>query len=101
MGEELPSAPDPDSGGTWCGTSEAARRLGISERAVRNRMRRGVLEWRPRGNHGREVLVPPGAAPGAEQDPDREDSVDLLVLVARLQERLAASELREAELRAR
>jgi hypothetical protein len=76
---------------------EAARRLGISERAVRNRMRRGTLEWRPRGNRGREVLVPSGSgtAPGAEAadaDAGREDMVDLLVLVGRLQERLGAAE---------
>src|SRR4051795_11000432 len=50
------------------------------------------------GGSPRAARPAPGV-PGAEQDPDREDSVDLLVLVARLQERLAASELREAELR--
>src|SRR3954453_17918693 len=50
------------------------------------------------GGSPRAARPAPGG-PGAEQDPDREDSVDLLVLVARLQERLAASELREAELR--
>jgi hypothetical protein len=75
--------------------SEAARRLGISERAVRNRMRRGTLEWRPRGNRGREVLVPSGSgtAPGADPDPEQEDAIDLLVLTGRLQERLKASEV--------
>jgi hypothetical protein len=74
--------------------SEAARRLGISERAVRNRMRRGTLEWRPRGNRGREVLVPSGTgtAPDAEGDAEQEDTIDLLVLVGRLQERLKATE---------
>jgi hypothetical protein len=75
--------------------SEAARRLGISERAVRNRMRRGTLEWRPRGNRGREVLVPSGsgAAPDADPDPEQEDTIDLLVLTGRLQKRLKASEV--------
>src|SRR4051794_65980 len=75
--------------------SEAARRLGISERAVRNRMRRGTLEWRPRGNRGREVLIPSGSdtAPSTDTDAEQEDTVDLLVLTGRLQERLKASEV--------
>ncbi len=75
--------------------SEAARRLGISERAVRNRLRRGTLEWRPRGNRGREVLVPSGSgtAPDAEPNAEQEDTTDLLVLVGRLQERLKGAEV--------
>jgi hypothetical protein len=94
MAEDKPSAPVPEASGTWCGMSEAARRLGISERAVRNRMRRGTLEWRPKGNRGREVLVPSGtgSAPGAERGAEDEDTVDLLVLVGRLQERIKAAE---------
>src|SRR3954469_25068846 len=87
--------PVPEASGTWCSMSEAARRLGISERAVRNRMRRGTLDWRPRGNRGREVLIPSGSdtAPSTDTDAEQEDTVDLLVLTGRLQERLKASEV--------
>ncbi len=57
--------PDPDGSrdgpepGEWLSVAEAARRLGVTEKAVRNRIRRGTLEWRPAGNHGREVLISP------------------------------------------
>jgi hypothetical protein len=80
--------------------AEAARRIGISDKAVRERIRHSSIEWRARGNAGREVLVTPDMERGA---PSREppgidpEVVALRVQVARLEERLASRE-REGEL---
>jgi hypothetical protein len=79
--------------------AEAARRLGVTPRAVRNRIKHHSLPSRPRGNQGREVLVTddmevedaPGDSPG---------TVALMVQVARLEERLAATERSNVDLRA-
>ena len=42
----------------WCSVSEAARRLGVTSTAIRNRIKRGTLEHRPNGNVGKLVKVP-------------------------------------------
>lgn len=42
----------------WCSVSEAARRLGVTPTAIRNRIKRGTLEHRPNGNQGKLVRVP-------------------------------------------
>jgi hypothetical protein len=42
----------------WCSINEAARRLGITPTAIRNRIKRGTLEHRPNGNVGKLVRVP-------------------------------------------
>jgi hypothetical protein len=42
----------------WCSVSEAARRLGVTPTAIRNRIRRGTLEHRANGNQGKLVRVP-------------------------------------------
>ncbi|MGF7213731.1 hypothetical protein GGE65_008381 [Skermanella aerolata] len=42
----------------WCSVSEAARRLGVTPTAIRNRIKRGTLEHRPNGNSGKLVRVP-------------------------------------------
>lgn len=42
----------------WCSVSEAARRLGVTPTAIRNRIKRGTLEHRPNGNMGKLVRVP-------------------------------------------
>jgi hypothetical protein len=42
----------------WCSINEAARRLGVTPTAIRNRIKRGTLEVRPNGNFGRLVRVP-------------------------------------------
>jgi hypothetical protein len=42
----------------WCSINEAARRLGITPTAIRNRIKRGTLEHRPNGNAGKLVRVP-------------------------------------------
>lgn len=43
----------------WCSINEAARRLGVTPTAIRNRIKRGTLEHRPNGNVGKLVRVPP------------------------------------------
>jgi hypothetical protein len=100
--------PEPDPAGSrtvpgpgeWLSVAEAARRLGVTEKAVRNRIRRGTLEWRSAGNHGREVLLSPdmeagdAAGDAAGDDPG---TVELQVRAARLEERLAVVE-RERDL---
>jgi len=47
-----------DARGAWVTVAEAARRLGVTPRAVRNRMKRDTLHSRARGNEGREVFLP-------------------------------------------
>jgi hypothetical protein len=85
--------PDP---GEWLSVAEAARRLSVSEKAVRNRIRRGTIPWRAAGNHGREVLLTPDAEAGDGSE-DGPGTVELQVRVARLEERLAVVE-RERDL---
>jgi hypothetical protein len=41
-----------------CSINEAARRLGITPTAIRNRIKRGTLPTRPNGNFGKLVKVP-------------------------------------------
>ena len=42
----------------WCTVNAAARRIGVTATAIRNRIKRGTLETRPNGNFGRLVRVP-------------------------------------------
>ena len=95
---------DPSADGSWLTVGAAARRLGISPRAVRGRIARGTLEWRPLGNTGREVLVPDaeasrdgtgdtsrdGTGDAMELALLREELVEALVGMARAEERAAA-----------
>jgi hypothetical protein len=94
MAEEGPR----DSPGTWLTITEAARRLGITPKAIRNRIQHGTIEWRSAGNRGREVLVTSAMEEG-DPEGDSPGTVILMVQVARLEERLQASERREADLR--
>ena len=94
----------PSADGSWLTVGAAARRLGISPRAVRGRIARGTLEWRPLGNTGREVLVPDaeasrdGTGDASRDDPGdamelallREDLVEARIAQARAEERAAA-----------
>ena len=52
----------------WCSINEAARRLGVTPTAIRNRIKRRTLETRAKGNFGREVRVP-RPVPGTVPDP--------------------------------
>ena len=47
-----------DDDNDWCSINEAARRLHVTPTAIRNRIKRGTLETKPNGNHGRLVRVP-------------------------------------------
>src|SRR5689334_45625 len=64
MSAEPPGGASPavsgDTPGEWVSVAEAARRLGITPRAVRNRVRHHSLQARPKGNSGREVFLPEG-----------------------------------------
>ena len=69
MDVQDPSESLPGAFGEWCTVAEAARRIGVSEKAVRERIKHGSIGWRPRGNAGREVLI----TPAMERDePSRE-----------------------------
>jgi hypothetical protein len=92
---EETSADSPGEG-EWLSIAAAARRLGVSPRAIRSRVERGTIRWKPAGNTGKLVWVPSGeaAAGGPEED-------ELELLQAELAElREAATELRVALARA-
>jgi hypothetical protein len=52
------SVDDPGNDGAWVTVAEAARRLGVTPRAIRGRLDRGTIPWKPEGNDGRLVWVP-------------------------------------------
>lgn len=52
-----------DGPGSWVSVAEAARRLGVTPRAVRLRIERRIIRWRPVGNQGKEVWLGPGDVP--------------------------------------
>lgn len=56
--------------GQWLTVAAAARRLGISPRAVRGRIARGTMPWRAAGNTGKMVRV-------REEDASRDVSGDV------------------------
>ena len=117
--------PPPETLGQWVSVAEAARRLGVTSRAIRSRMAHRTITFRPKGNAGREVFLPdapaspggsaedaavlPGASAEAGDHPHpeplpegvelREELAEERVVRARLEERLAAGEQREIELR--
>ena len=106
---EDPPGEVPEDDGRWVPIREAARLLGRDPKAIRARIERGTLRWRPAGNHGREVYVTPGMEAPAEDGPgelpgddhgEAAETVSLMVQVARLEERLAAATSREGDLRA-
>ena len=99
MSGDNPGTEAGDGPGTWLTVAEAARRLGVTPKAIRNRIKHGSLESRPRGNAGREVFVPDDMEPGDDEG-DSPGTLALHVHVARLEERLAASERREGDLAA-
>src|SRR3954447_23615385 len=96
-----PSRPDPVPS-QLLPVAEAARRLGVSEKAIRNRIKRGTLDWRPAGNHGREVLATcgrrDGTGPGPRTGPAGRDGTGpgadlgrLVETVAELRRELSAA----------
>ena len=95
--DATPDGSGSDPGGEWLTVAAAARRLGISPRAIRGRIRRGTIEWRPLGNTGREVLVT-GEDVGRDGPPDGFDQ--LRAEVDQLQEELIEARVRVAAARA-
>ena len=49
--------------GEWLSINAAARRLGVTATAIRNRIKRGTLQARPNGNFGKLVRVPSAMVP--------------------------------------
>lgn len=95
-----PSGDDPRNG-EWLTVAAAARKLDVSPRAIRGRIKRGTIEWKPVGNTGRLVRVlPRGPSPDATEDgPEddervvlREQVADLRVALARAEERARSAE---------
>lgn len=94
----------------WCSINEAARRLGVTPTAIRNRVKRGTLKTRPNGNYGHLVHVPRPQVPLTVSEPVSPTVPPTVpepvtptvtdTLIAELRERLAGMEARTIELRA-
>ena len=100
-----PSVPA-DLDDDWCSVEEAARRLGVTPTAIRNRIKRGTLDTRPNGNVGHLVHVPkpppltgsdtvvltvPGTVPGTVPETDALVQ-ELRGWLTELQSRMAAAD---------
>jgi hypothetical protein len=95
----------------WCGTQEAARRLGVTPAAVRNRIRRRTIEVKPNGNIGRLVRVPrtvpstrPAPMPSADPEPvpgtDPEPAPNAVAdLISELRDRIKELQAERAAMR--
>ena len=64
--------------------------MGIGPQAVRARIRRGTIEWKPQGNTGRIVRV----LEGSSSPDDPRDELDLLAEMGELRAQLARAEAR-------
>lgn len=62
--------------GEWLSINAAAKRLGVTPKAIRGRIERGTIEVRPAGNRGREVLV---TSEGPPRVPPRDWAAELEV----------------------
>lgn len=85
--------------GEWLSINAAAKRLGVTPKAIRGRIERGTIEVRPAGNRGREVLV---TSEGPPRVPPRDWAAEVAVLERRLvraEEALAAKNILVDELR--
>ena len=87
----------------WCGTQEAARRLGVTPAAVRHRIKRRTIEVKPDGNIGRLVRVPrtvprtdPVPLPGTDPEPV---PGPVAALIAELRDRISELQAERASLR--
>jgi hypothetical protein len=102
MGEDSPED------GEWLSVAAAAKRLGISPRAVRGRIDRGTIRWKPAENTGKLVLVHPEDTTAEDQEDVTKDETDRLreeltearIGQARAEERAAALRELVDELRA-
>src|SRR4051794_38592923 len=93
----------------WVTVAEAARRIGVTPKAVRERIRHGSIRWKPNGNAGRLVLVdePSPEPPGEPANAAREELAELRdalseerVARARVEGELAAERRHSASLAA-
>ena len=91
---------DTSGDGEWLTIAAAARRLRVSPRAIRGRIARGTIAWKPQGNTGRLVQVT-GTVPSGNGDEDgpgddaelellREELTEARIAAARAEERAAA-----------
>jgi hypothetical protein len=88
-----PSGGGPEEGGEWLSVAAAARRLGVSPRAVRSRIERSTIRWRPAGNSGKLVWLTSGET-SAEPSGDEAAEDELAVLrleLADAREKLTAA----------
>ena len=108
MAENVAGEP-PGKAGEWVTVAEAARRLGITPKAVRERIRHDSILWKPNGNVGRLVLVtePSREPPGEAEDAVGEELAELRdalseerVARARAEGELAAERRHSAGLKA-
>lgn len=94
-----------DDDDAWCSINEAARRLGVTPTAIRNRIKRGTLQTKPNGNHGRLVHVPrpvpsPVPLPAVSTVTDTAVNTVPLTVTETYRARIADLETRADELRA-
>src|SRR4051812_48546387 len=70
MDEERPEVTLEEPPGEWVSVREAARRLRVDPKTVRDRIRAGALQARASGNRGRLVWVtePPRRPPGDDEE---------------------------------
>ena len=115
MGEEQDrdgtgDGPGDGPGVEWLTIAAAARRLGVSPRAIRGRILRKTIEWKATGNTGRLVLVrsrdvaanDPGDGPEDALDQLREELMEARLATAAAEgARFAAEALRSAEVAAK
>jgi hypothetical protein len=90
----------PDVPGAWVSIAEAARRLGVSPCAVRLRIDRQRIRWRPVGNHGREVWLAVAGDDDPAGDPGESPGVpgtEVPLLRARVEELLERAARAEGE----
>jgi hypothetical protein len=87
---------DESRDGPWFTVAEAARRLRVSPRAVRGRIRRGTIEWKAAGNAGKLVRLPSGVPSGDVLADGPGDAVDALFEIEMLREELAEARVAQA-----
>src|SRR5215212_4742940 len=88
---------DDTAEGQWITVAAAARHLGVSPRAVRGRIRRDTIQWKP-GNTGKLVLIRPGDVGNADRDVPRNGTGDVVdQLREELMEARVAQALAEGE----
>jgi hypothetical protein len=116
VSEEQPRGPggetsgDGPGEGEWLTVAAAARRLGVSPRAIRSRIERGTLRWKAAGNVGKLVWLGSGEEPaGSPGEASAEEELELVraelaetrIALARAEERVeAAQRVAAAEVRA-